>query len=191
MRCYIEFALPAGNPEILPIMLNENTDPTGRDQKTSLLLDAPLEWVWEIWTSPGHICHWWGPHGFTNTIQKMEPKTGGEWLFTMHGPNGQSYPNHTRFREVVNERRIVHEHFDPNFLATIEFQPHGTDKTLLTWYKLYETRELFELVEIQYKSNEGFRQTVERMNSYLASPAQPRARFHSLNQNSKTNVGQQ
>lgn len=147
-------------------MQNENNDTTGREHKASLLLEAPLEVVWEVWTKPEHIKHWWGPNGFTNTIEKMQAKTGGEWIFTMHSPDGKDYPNKTVFREVVTHKKIVHEHFNPNFIANIEFESQG-DK-LLNWSKVYETKELFDLVEIQYKANEGFKQTVEKLKTYLA-----------------------
>jgi len=148
------------------IMQNENTDPTGREQNTSVLLDAPVEVVWEIWTRPKHIKHWWGPHGFTNTIRKMQVKPNGEWLFIMHGPDGKKYPNKTIFREVIKHSKIVHEHFDPNFIAIIDFEGKG-NKTLLHWYKLYETVELYEMVEKHIKTNEGFKQTVEKLNTYI------------------------
>jgi uncharacterized protein YndB with AHSA1/START domain len=148
------------------IMQNENNDTSGREQKTSLLLDAAVELVWGVWTKPEHIKHWWGPDGFTNTIEKMEVKTGGEWIFIMHGPDGKNYPNRTIFREVVKYRKLVHEHFDPNFMAIIAFESRG-DKTLLNWYKLYETKELFELMEKQHQTNEGFKQTAEKLNAYL------------------------
>jgi hypothetical protein len=68
--------------------------------------------------------------------------------------------------EVVKHKKIVHEHFDPNFIAIIEFESQG-DKTLLTWYKLYETKELFEMVEEHYKTKEGFIQTVEKLENYV------------------------
>ncbi len=125
-------------------MQNENTNPSGREQRTSLLLDASIELVWEVWTKPEHIQHWWGPDGFTNIIEKMQAEPRGEWIFVMHGPDGKSYPNKTIFREVVRHKKIVLEHFDPNFIALIEFERQG-DKTLLNWYKLYETKELFPL----------------------------------------------
>jgi uncharacterized protein YndB with AHSA1/START domain len=147
-------------------MQNENNDPTGREQKTSLLLNAPVQMVWEVWTKPEHIQHWWGPDGFTNTIQKMQVEVGGEWIFTMHGPDGKNYPNRTVFREVLKHKKIIHEHFDPNFIAIIEFESQG-DKTLLHWYKLYETRELFEMIEKHHKTNEGFKQTVAKLSTYL------------------------
>ena len=149
-------------------MQDENTDTTGREQRTSLLLDAPIELVWEVWTEPEHIKHWWGPDGFTNTIKKMEVKPGGQWIFTMHGPDGVSYPNRTIFTEVVPNKKLVHEHLDPNFIAIIEFERQG-DQTLLNWYKLYETTQLFEMVEKHHKSTEGFKQTVAKLNNYLAN----------------------
>lgn len=130
------------------------------------MLDAPVELVWAVWTTPEHIKNWWGPNGFTNTIEKMQVEAGGEWIFIMHGPEGNNYPNRTIFREVVKHKKLVHEHFEPNFIATIEFESLA-DQTLLNWYKVYETRELFEMVEKLHKSNEGFIQTVEKLNAYL------------------------
>ena len=147
-------------------MQNENNDRSGREQRASLLLDAPIELVWEVWTKPEHIKYWWGPEGFTNTIQKMQVETGGEWIFIMQGPDGKNYPNRTIFREVVKHKKLVHEHFDPNFIAIIEFESQGA-KTLLIWYKLYESKELFEMVEKHYKTIEGFKQTIEKLNIYL------------------------
>lgn len=147
-------------------MQNETSDPSGREQRTSLLLNAPVTSVWAVWTQPDHIRHWWGPDGFTNTIEKMDVAPGGEWIFVMHGPDGTNYPNRTLFREVIKHRKLVHEHFDPNFIAIIEFESRG-DKTLLTWYKLYETKALFDLVERHHKSSEGFKQTVAKLSAYL------------------------
>ena len=148
-------------------MQNENNNTSGREQRTSLLLDAPMELVWEVWTKPEHIKHWWGPNGFTNTIEEMQAETGGKWTFIMHGPDGKNYRNKTIFREVVKHKKIVHEHFEPNFIAIIEFESQE-EKTLMNWYKLYETKELFELVEIHYKTSEGFKQTVEKLEKYLS-----------------------
>ncbi len=147
-------------------MQNEHTDPSGREQNISFTLDAPVELVWEVWTRPEHIQHWWGPNGFTNTIKKMEVQPGGEWIFTMHGPGGESYPNKTNFRDVVQHQKLVHEHYDPNFIAIIHFESNG-NQTMVNWYKLYETKELFELVEKQHSAGEGLLQTAEKLVNYL------------------------
>ena len=28
--------------------------------------NAPRDLVFDAWTHPGHVVHWWGPNGFTN-----------------------------------------------------------------------------------------------------------------------------
>lgn len=61
----------------------------------------------------------------------------------------------------------MHEHFGPNFIAIIEFEKQG-DNTLMNWYKLYETKEQFEMVEQHHKTNEGFKQTVAKLENYLS-----------------------
>src|SRR6478736_4449749 len=99
---------------------------TDRELRISRLLSAHKELVWEVFTNPDHIAKWWGPNGFTNTIQRMQVEPGGEWELVMHGPDGTDYQNKSIFREVVKPDRIVYEHITgPKFLATIEFTTEG------------------------------------------------------------------
>lgn len=57
------------------------------------LLDAPRRVVWQAWADPAQIVQWWGPNGSTNTMQTFDLREGGEWRFTMHGPDGKDYLN--------------------------------------------------------------------------------------------------
>jgi hypothetical protein len=52
----------------------------------------------------------------------MRAKTGGEWVFTIHIPEGKDYPNRTIIREIIRDKTIVHKPFDVNFIAIIEFK---------------------------------------------------------------------
>src|ERR1017187_7139960 len=108
-----------------------NNDTSNRQLQITRLLDASRELVWEVFTNPEHIKHWWGPNGFTNTIDKMEVKPGCVWEFIMHGPDGKDYKNKSVFIEVVKPERIVFEHFAPKFITTITFKEEG-NKTFLT-----------------------------------------------------------
>ena len=65
------------------------SDTANRQLRITKLLAAPVEQVWQVWTNPEHIANWWGPAGFTSTIQKMEVAAGGEWRLTMVGPDGK------------------------------------------------------------------------------------------------------
>jgi uncharacterized protein YndB with AHSA1/START domain len=72
--------------------------------------DAPLQAVWEAWTNPEEVQHWWGPRGFTLTTHSHDLRTGGNWHYTMHGPDGTDYENTTQYLEVVPGQRMVYDH---------------------------------------------------------------------------------
>ena len=139
-----------------------------KDREISITrtLNAPIDLVWEAWTTPEHIAQWWGPNGFTNTISKMDMQPGGEWLLVMHGPDGTDYKNKSVFKEIIPRKKIVFDHVAPNFTATIEFEAQG-DKTFLKWHMLFESAELFIQVVKTFKADEGLKQNVEKFQVYL------------------------
>jgi uncharacterized protein YndB with AHSA1/START domain len=139
-----------------------------RQLKISRIFKAPVELVWEAWTKPEHIANWWGPNGFTTTIHKMDFKEGGEWKLTMHGPEGTNYPNRSVYKEIIPLKKIVFEHFNPNFITTVLFQSKG-EETLMDWTMLFETTETFEAVVKAHKADEGLKQNVEKLATYLTS----------------------
>jgi len=107
-------------------MENKKNNTQDRELLITRQLDAPIDLVWEAWTSSEHIANWWGPNGFTNTITKMEMWPGGEWDLVMHGPDGTDYINKSIFREVILHKRIVYEHVTgPKFVATVNFEERG------------------------------------------------------------------
>src|SRR6478609_3510671 len=148
-------------------MQNVKSNTADREITVSRLLKAPIELVWEVWTSPEHIKNWWGPDGFTNTISKMDIKSGGEWDLVMHGPDGTDYKNKSVFKEVVKHKKLVYEHVSsPKFIATVEFEAQG-GKTLLNWQMLFESREQLIQVVKTFKADEGLRQNVDKLSQYL------------------------
>jgi hypothetical protein len=80
----------------------------------------------------------------------------------------KSYPNKTVFRGVMRHKKIVHEHFEPNFIAIIYNSKDNMRIRHCSWYKLYETRERFEMVEKHYITNEGFKQKIAKLENYLS-----------------------
>jgi uncharacterized glyoxalase superfamily protein PhnB/uncharacterized protein YndB with AHSA1/START domain len=148
-------------------MENTKKSTADRELKLSRLLDAPVELVWEVWTDPAHIAKWWGPTGFTNTISKMDLRSGGEWDLVMHGPDGTDYNNKSIFKEVVPMKRLVYEHVTgPKFTATILFDKRGK-QTFLEWHMLFESREEFVQTVKTFKADEGLRQNIEKLDAYI------------------------
>ena len=78
--------------------------------KITRIYDAPLEAVWDAWTDPEQTAQWWGPRGFTLTTHSKDLRPGGHWHYTMHGPDGTDYPNHTVYLEVEKHAKLVYDH---------------------------------------------------------------------------------
>lgn len=148
-------------------MENRKSKTADRELFLTRLLDAPIELVWEVWTQPEHIAQWWGPDGFTNTIQQMDMQPGGEWNLVMHGPDGTDFKNKSIFREIVPQKKIVYDHVSgPRFVATIEFESRG-NQTFISWHMLFDTAEEFIRTVKTFKADEGLRQNLEKLNTFL------------------------
>lgn len=143
-------------------------DTENRQLNIKRIFKAPVNLVWEAWTKPEHIATWWGPNGFNTTIHIMDFQKGGEWKLTMHGPDGTNFPNRSVYKEIIPFQKIVFEHFNPNFITTVLFESHG-EETLMDWTLLFETAEMFETVVKAHKADEGLKQNVEKLATYLKS----------------------
>lgn len=150
------------------------TNTADREIVHTRLLKAPRELVFEVWTNPAHVALWWGPTGFTNTIQEMEVRPGGTWRFIMHGPDGTDFPNRIVFHEVVKPERLTYTHGsddpnDPNqFEVTVTFEAQG-DKTMLTMRAIFATAAERDRVVNEFGAVEGGKQTLDRLEAFLAS----------------------
>jgi uncharacterized protein YndB with AHSA1/START domain len=90
----------------------EPPDASNRELKATRTFKAPRDMVFRMWTEAEHIAQWWGPNGFTTTIEKMDVRPGGEWIFVMHGPDGRDFPNRDVYGEVVPPERLVILHIN-------------------------------------------------------------------------------
>lgn len=142
-----------------------------REIAITRVFNAPRDLVFKVWTDPKHIAHWWGPKGFTNTIEKMDVRPGGVWQFVMHGPDGVNYPNKVVYLEVKKPERLVYNHGEegkPNFFqVTVTFEDQG-NKTKLSMQMLFSTAEERNDVAEKYGAVEGLKQNMDRLADYLA-----------------------
>lgn len=70
------------------------------------VIRAPRSVVWGAWMNAETLPQWWGPEGFSCRTQRMDLRTGGEWVFEMIAPDGTVFPNHHLYHEVRPEERI-------------------------------------------------------------------------------------
>ena len=84
------------------------TDASGFPDLTfTRVFDAPRELVFKVWTDPYHIAQWWGPHGFSIPVCKVDARQGGRFDVHMQAEDGTILPSVGEFLEVVPPTRIV------------------------------------------------------------------------------------
>jgi uncharacterized protein YndB with AHSA1/START domain len=147
--------------------------PADRELVFTRVLDAPRDLVFEAWTDPKHVAHWWGPRGFTTTIHEMDVRPGGVWRLVMRGPDGVDYNNRIVFLEVAKPQRLVYKH-DPekgsepvSFQVTVTFADED-GKTRLTMQMLFPSAAALDYVVKKYGAVEGAHQTLDRLTERLA-----------------------
>jgi uncharacterized protein YndB with AHSA1/START domain len=136
--------------------------------------NAPRELVWEAMTNPKHVVNWWGPRGFSTTIEKMDFRVGGEWKHVMRGPDDVNYPNHSVFKEIATPGKIVYScggkrEGGPgvNFVSTWTFEKLAADKTRVTIRMVFPKAAQRDFVVKEFGAIEGGKQTLERLGEYL------------------------
>lgn len=141
-----------------------------RELVITRVFDAPRELVFKTHTDPALIPKWWGPRGFTTTVDKMEVRPDGVWRFVQRGQDGKEYAFNGVYREVVPPERLVQTfEFEgmPGhvLLQTATFEDQGR-KTKLT------TTALFQSVEdrdgmLKTGMKEGATETLDRFAELL------------------------
>ncbi len=131
------------------------------------VFNAAPERLFALFGNPDHLIHWWGPVGFTTTIQEFDLRPGGRWHLTMGAPDGTEYAMEKEFVEVVAGARIVHDHLQEGhrFLMTMIFADHAQG-TELTWRMRFADAAEFARVQpyIIPANEENF----DRLGTYLA-----------------------
>lgn len=101
---------------------------------------VPVAELFAAFGDPALLARWWGPTGFTNSIQEFDLRPGGAWRITMRAPGGTEYPNESRFLEITPPKRVVLEHIGPmhRYWLIMDFASE-TGGSRLTWHMHFES----------------------------------------------------
>lgn len=116
------------------------------DIRITRIYNAPRALVWEAWTDLAHVEKWWGPRGYTLTTHSKTLRVGGEWHYTMHGPDGTDYENTTKYLEIAPLTKLVYDHGGhrdrpPLFRVTVVFSDLPGGKTKMDMISTLPTPE--------------------------------------------------
>ena len=78
-----ETSRPRSEPEGEEKMTDKATSTRRQPLKFERSYEAPLEDLWDLWTTKEGFESWWGPEGFRVEVHKLEARVGGELLYDM------------------------------------------------------------------------------------------------------------
>jgi uncharacterized protein YndB with AHSA1/START domain len=143
--------------------------PSNREIVNTRVVSAPREKAFAAFSDSQQLVQWWGPKGFTNTLQEFDLRPGGTWRIVLHGPDGSDYPNEKKFVEVAAPERVVFDHLGPiahRFQMTLRYDDLGGGKTRVTWRMCFESAdEVAKLGKFIAAANE---ENFDRLEAHLA-----------------------
>jgi len=147
------------------------TTPTDREIHIERIFDAPRDKVFAAMTDPELIPEWWGPHGTSTVVDKMDARSGGDWRYVIKNSDGSETGFRGTYREVSAPERIV-QTFEwegmPGYVSveTATFEDLG-DQTKMTSISLFHTTEERDGM-IESGMEGGMNETLERFDAVLA-----------------------
>ena len=74
--------------------------------RLSRSLPAPRTRVWEALVDPEQVARWWGPAGFTTSVDELDVRVGGGYRFRMQPPDGEAFHLAGEFLAVEPAARL-------------------------------------------------------------------------------------
>jgi uncharacterized protein YndB with AHSA1/START domain len=97
--------------------------------------DAPRALVWECYTTPAHLAHFWGPRG-TTSVASVDLKVGGVLRFDWRFPDGSGFGYTSVYTEIVAPSRMVYRDAPDGWKGGLDGLP---PQELLTTIEMSET----------------------------------------------------
>jgi len=147
------------------------TTPSDREIRIERVFDAPRDRVFATFTDPELIPEWWGPHGTTTVVDRMDVRTGGSWRFVISNSDGSETGFRGTYREVTPPERVV-QTFEwegmPGHVSvdTATFEDLG-ERTKVTTVSLFHTSEERDGM-IASGMERGLNETYARLDEVLA-----------------------
>jgi len=147
------------------------TTPSDHQIVITRLFDAPRALVFEAWTKPEHVAHWWDPSGVPLAVCEIDLRPNGGFRWVNRSPDGGEGHAFTGiYREIVPPERLAFTApSSPEQVSTIVFTEEGK-KTMLTMTIQCASREDRDAM-LQMRVDAGTAQTLEIHAAYLPTIA--------------------
>jgi uncharacterized protein YndB with AHSA1/START domain len=144
---------------------------TDRDANTLVIrrrIDAVAERVFDAWTRPEHLRHWWGPEGVRCPEASVDLRPGGAYRIANEFEDGRVLWISGEFEVVEPPRKLVYSwrlepwRGEPE-RVTVSFEPMG-DAT-----EVVVTHERISDAKVREEHEAGWQGCLAGLEKYLAS----------------------
>jgi uncharacterized protein YndB with AHSA1/START domain len=149
--------------------------PSEREIVLMRVVDAPRALVFQIYTDPAAIPHWWGPRRLTTTVDVMDVRPGGRWRYVQRGPDGSEHGFRGEYREIAPPERLV-QTFEweglPGHISveTTQFEEHAGQTRVITTSVFATAADRDGMIQSGMES--GAAELWDRLEEYAQSQAQ-------------------
>ena len=79
---------------------NAVSTPAPDEIRITRVFNAPRQLVWNAWTSPAMLVHWFGCAAFSTVDAKADVREGGQYRVILRNPDGEDIPIHGTYTAV-------------------------------------------------------------------------------------------
>ena len=109
---------------------NAVTTPAPDEILITRVFNAPQQLVWNAWTTPAILVHWFGCAAFSTTHAEADVRVGGMWRVIMVAPTGEEFPAYGTYLEVRPTDRLSFTHQWEKLVADVNPPDHRTKVTV-------------------------------------------------------------
>jgi uncharacterized protein YndB with AHSA1/START domain len=145
------------------------TLPSDHEIVITRAFDAPRALVYEMWTTPEHVAHWWDPSGAPLAECAIDLRPGGAFRFVNAGHGGMHAFAGT-YRTIEPPARLVFTALGPSgstSTGTLDFSADGGG-TLLTMTIACASRADRDAM-LAMRIDQGTVRTLENLAAYLGT----------------------
>jgi uncharacterized protein YndB with AHSA1/START domain len=142
---------------------------TAQEIAITRVYEAPRELVWRAWTEAEELVQWWGPPGWSTSLDTvtMDVRPGGDFRLTSVSDQGDEMPVVGVYREVVELERLVLDEpaegsWHEGAESTVTFTDLGGGRTEVVIRAIIQTTD-----EMRETAQRGMSETFDRLGEHL------------------------
>jgi len=149
------------------------TTPSDREIVITRTFDAPRAMVFEAWTNPEHVTHWWDPTGHPLSRCEIDLRPNGAFRFVSEKVGGNDHSFAGIYREISAPARLVFATVTggpvPESVGTLLFTEERGQTTLTITIACASKADRDFLLQLRVDA--GTVRTLENLDEYLGKRA--------------------